>query len=80
MAYKLNIAEYAEELLDRLLYHLLYRLKNEQVARHLLDGIENVYERFEENPLQFPFSKDLYLASRDYREAIIPQMSYVVIF
>ena len=54
MAYKLTITEHADELLDNLLYHLLFRLKNEQAAQHLLSGIENVYGRLEKNPLQFP--------------------------
>lgn len=80
MAYKLAITEYAEELLDNLIYYLLYQLKNEQAARHLLDGIENVYERLEENPCQFPLSRDAYLAKKDYHEAIVPQMDYIVVF
>lgn len=45
MAYKLTITEHADELPDNLLYHLLFRLKNEQAAQHLLSGIENVYGR-----------------------------------
>lgn len=32
MAYKLVITEHAHELLDKLVYHLIYRLKNEQSA------------------------------------------------
>ena len=80
MAYKLIITEHADELLDNLVQHLLERLKNEQAARHLLDGIENVYERLEENPLQFPLSRDAYLASKGYHEAIVPQMEYIVVF
>ena len=39
MAYKLVVSEHADELLDNLVYYLLYRLKSEQAARHLLDGI-----------------------------------------
>ncbi len=80
MAYKLVVTEHADELLDNLVYHLLYRLKSEQAAGHLLDEIENLYKRLEENPLQFPLSRDTYLASRDYREAIIPQMDYTIVF
>ena len=80
MAYKLIVTKHADELLDNLVQHLLERLKNEQAARHLLDGIENVYERLEENPLQFPFSRDVYLARKGYHEAIVPQMEYIVIF
>ncbi len=80
MAYKVMVTEHSDELLDNLIYHLLYRLKSEQAARHLLDGIENVYERLEENPLQFPLSRDRYLAGKGYHEAIVPQMDYIVVF
>lgn len=80
MAYKLIVTEHANELLDNLVCHLLDRLKNEQAARHLLVGIENVYERLEENPLQFPLSRDTYLAGKGYHEALVPQMDYVVFF
>lgn len=80
MAYKLIITEHADELLDNLIYHLLYRLKNEQAARHLLDGIENVYKRLEENPLQFPSCRDMYLAGKGHHEALVPQMDYLVVF
>ncbi len=75
MAYKLIITEYADKLLDQLIYHLLFRLKNELAAQHLLSGIENVYGRLEENPLQFPLSSNTYLASKDCHEAIVPQMN-----
>lgn len=40
MAYKLNITERADEMLDNLVYHLTYRLKNKQAATHLLDCID----------------------------------------
>lgn len=80
MAYKLVITERADELLDNFMYYLLNRLKSEQAARHFLDGIENIYERLEENPMQFPISGDIYLANKGYCEAMIPQMDYVVVF
>lgn len=80
MAYKLVISEYADKLLNNLIYYLIYRLKNEQAARHLLDGIDGIYDRLEINPFQFPLSRDAYLANKGYHEAIVPQMDYVVIF
>ena len=46
----------------------------------MLDGIENVYERLEKNPLQFPLSRDTYLSGKGYHEAIVPQMDYIVVF
>lgn len=46
MAYKLNVTEYADELLDNLVYHLIYRLKNKQAAKHLLNRIDVIYDRW----------------------------------
>ena len=43
MVYKLNVTEHADELLDKLVYHLIYRLKNDQAAKHLLDCIDVIY-------------------------------------
>ena len=44
MAYRLNVTEHADELLDNLVYHLVNCLKNKQAARHLLDSIDMVYD------------------------------------
>lgn len=80
MAYKLNVTEYADELLDNLVYHLIYRLKNKQAAKHLLDSIDVVYDRLEVNPYQYAECRDVYLAKKGYREAVVPQMNYIIIF
>ena len=80
MVYKLVITERAEQLLDRLVYYLLFQLKNEQAAAHLLDVVSNVYERLEENPFQFPECRDVYLKSKQYREATTMDMNYVIIY
>lgn len=80
MGYKLVISESADELLDKLVHYLIHRLKNEGAAKHLLDGIDSIYNRLEINPFQFPVSRDGYLAKKGYHEAVIPQMDYVVIF
>ncbi len=58
MAYKLIITERADELLDNLIHHLIYRLKNEQAARHLLDGINiNEHQGHIHNPAPIHFEK-----------------------
>ena len=80
MAYKLIITEKAEELLDNLIYHLIYRLKNTPAAAHLFDSIDRIYDRLEENPFQFPESRDRSMRSRGYREAVLTDMDYVIIF
>ncbi len=50
MVYKLTITEHTDELLDNILYYLIYQLKNELAATHLLDEINIIYERFEGIP------------------------------
>ena len=44
MVYKLNVTEHADELLDKLVYHLIYRLKNDQSSMHIFPrkGIERL--------------------------------------
>ena len=74
MVYKLNVTDHADELLDNLVYHLIYRLKNKEAAKHLLDSVESIYDRLVENPYQFPKSRDMYLAKKGYYEAVIPQI------
>ncbi len=80
MAYTLDVTEHADEMVDYILHYLLYQLKNEQSAKHLLDEIDNIYNRLEENPLQFPISRDTYLTNKGYREAVIGQMNYTIVF
>lgn len=80
MTYNISVTERADELLDNILYHLIYQFKNKQAAKHLLNEIEHIYNRLEQNPLQFPVCRDTYLAKRGYREAVTRQMDYVVVF
>lgn len=77
MNYKLIIMERAEELLDGLVRYLLYQIKNKQAAVHLLDSVEQVYSRLEENPLQFPRCRDSYLSQLGYREVVFTDMKYL---
>lgn len=80
MVYKLVITEKAEELLDERVAYLLFKLKNRQAAGHLLDEVSKIYERLMEKPYQFPDCRDQYLKKLGYKEAIITDMNYVVIF
>ncbi len=80
MIYKLNVTEHADELLDNLVYHLIYRLMNKQAARRLLDSIDVIYERLVVNPFQFAECRDVYLANKGYCEAVVPHMNYIVVF
>jgi len=80
MRYDLIITERAEALLDNAICYILYKLKNKQAAKHFLDSIEQIYERLQENPFQFPESKDVYLSYKEYREAVFPDMKYIIIY
>ena len=80
MAYNLIIADRADELIDSRVFYIINQLKNSQAAGHLLDGISEVYDRLEENPYQFPDPKDDYLKGRGYKEALISDMQYKIVF
>jgi plasmid stabilization system protein ParE len=80
MAYRLIITERAEELLEQLVKYILYKFRNEQAARHLLDGIEQLYDRLEDNPYQFVDCRDSYLKRKGYKEAVVKDMDYILIF
>lgn len=80
MAYRLIITERAEELLEQLVNYILYKFGNEQAARHLLDGIEQLYDRLENNPYQFADCRDSFLKSKGYKEAVVKDMDYILIF
>ncbi len=80
MTYKVIITDYANQLLDNLINHLLHHFKNKQAATHLLSEMYQLFTRLEENPKQFPICKDNYLASKGYCEAIVGDMNYLVIF
>ncbi len=80
MAYNLVITDKAEELLDNLFFYLVKCLKSEQAGRHLLAMIEKVYDQLEDNPFVYRSCEDSYLKSLGYREAIVPEMNYIIIF
>ena len=78
--YNLIITDRADELIDERVSYLIRNLSNPQAATHLLDGISGIYDRLEENPYQFPESKDPYLLRRGYKEAYISDMEYKMVF
>lgn len=80
MSYSLIITERAEEHIDSLVQYLLYKIKSRQAAKHLLDSVNSIYERMEENPFQFPEYNDEYLFYKGYREAALTDMNYTIIF
>ena len=69
MGYKLEITQKASEHLDQ-----LNPLKSDQTAKHLLSGIEEIYDRLEEDPWKFPACIDYVLRKKEYRKAKIPGM------
>lgn len=80
MAYKLIITNRADELLERSIYHIINNFKNEQAAKHLLNEIDKLYDRMEENPFQFPDCRDPYLKSKGYKETVVSGMDYIIVF
>ena len=80
MGYNLIVSEKADEHIDNLVGYLINKLKNNQAASNFLDEIEEIYGRLEENPYQFPISRDKYLSFQGYHEAHFEKMSYHIVF
>ncbi len=80
MAFNLEITEHADQLIEHLTGYLIQKLDNVGAALHLMDGLDEVYGRLENNPYQFPESPDPTLYLRGYREALVPEMAYRVVF
>lgn len=80
MAYRLNITDRAEELLDQLVNYMLFKFKNKAAVKHLLDGIDQLYGRLEDNSYQFADCRDSFLKSKGYKEAVVKDMDYILIF
>jgi len=74
MDYKLVISEHADELLDNLVYYLLYRLKSEQMILISPNSGELEIEiSYMGNWKNFPYSSE-------YREVLFDIMVFVTIF
>lgn len=80
MGYRLIITDRADELLEQLIEYILVKFKNEKAAKHLLDSIEKLYARLEDNPFQFPDCRDFFLMRKGYKEAVVKDMDYILIF
>lgn len=80
MAYNLIVTDRADELIDGQVAYLLKKLKNPDAATHYLDSMDRVYDQLENNPYLYPESSDDFLRRKGYREALLPQMDYRVVF
>lgn len=80
MHYKLIATDEMNSLLDEKVGYLLYTLKNEQAAKHLLDGVDKVYCQLENNPKLYRESQDPFMKAFHYHEAKIPEMDYILIY
>lgn len=80
MAYSIQVTSHAEELLDELIFYILDQFQDENAASRLLDGLEKVYGRLQDNPFQFPLFEDSYLSSLGVRKARVKGMDYYAVF
>ena len=80
MTYKIVITENADQTLESCVQYLAANLKNSQAAGRLLDEIENIYKKLEDNPWQFGECKNGFLSKMGYRKADCNEMNYTLIF
>lgn len=80
MSYNVIITERAEKQLEQRINYLVYQLNNKEAGRNLLSGIGSLYDRLEDNPWQFTDCRDLFLKTLGYKEVLVMNMKYIVIF
>lgn len=80
MVYKVVSTDEMDRLLDNCVLYLLKKLKSEQAAEHLLDGVSEVYSELECNPLIYRISDDPFMKELNYHEAKVPEMDYMIIY
>ena len=66
MAYNLIVTDEMNKLLENCVNYILRKFKNEQAASHLLDEVEKIYDKIEDNPGIYPVSDDPFLAALTY--------------
>lgn len=80
MSYNVIATDEMDMLLDKCVRYLLIKLKNQQAAKHLLDGVSEIYDVLENNPNIYRVSNDPILEEFNYHEAKIPDMDYMIIY
>ncbi len=80
MSYKLTIAPSVNKQIEHNIDYLINNLCNPDAALHLINEIEKIYKRMEDNPFQFPEAKSQNLKTLKYREAFLSEMNYMFEF
>lgn len=80
MTYKVLFTKKAKTLLNKAADYLVNKKKNPDAAKHLLDSVGELFIRIGDNPYQFPMCRNFRLAQLKYREALVPDMKYLVIY
>ena len=80
MVYNIITTDEMDVLLDECVSYLLLKFKSEQAARHLLSGVEKIYDIIACNPMIYRVSNDPFMNAMDYHEAKIDGMDYLIIY
>lgn len=80
MVYNVISTDEMDMLLDKCVKYLLGKFKNEQAAKHLLDGVSEIYDQLETNPNIYRLSEDPFMKSLEYHEAKVPNMDYMIVY
>ena len=76
--YKLTITELADQDLDEIIHYIAVDLASPQAATDFADAVEACYGRIKSNPMCFELSRDLRLAKKGFRRAVIK--NYIMLY
>ncbi|MCM1536361.1 MAG: type II toxin-antitoxin system RelE/ParE family toxin [Clostridium sp.] len=80
MDYNVIISDFAEAQLDRIIYHVLYRLKNAQAAQGILSDFKNTKEKLSRVAGSLKLCDDPHLQASGYRIIHLAQHQYFMVY
>lgn len=80
MDYNVIISDFAEAQLDRIIYHILYKLKNTQAAQSILSDFENTKEKLSSVASSLKLCDEPHLQTLGYRTIHLAQHQYFMVY
>ncbi len=80
MDYNVTISDLAEVQLDRIIYHVLYKLKNPQAAQNILSDFENTKAKLSRVANSLKLCDDSHLQALGYRTIHLERHQYLMVY
>ena len=80
MAYRIEITQRANELLDSIILYVAVKLNNPGAARAILGDVSEAYDRLEYMAEMIAYCEDPILAEKGFRKIGLKSHDYVIVY